>query len=134
MTREKLESLHILRKDIKSINDLIRRENDRATSTVGSIEANPGGGGFSDKTGEGGVNIADLEERKKKLQRKYQANYTEIMVFVSSITDPVLRKIIAGRCINDYKWTRVAVEVGGGNTEDTVRQRYNRFVKNLQKK
>jgi hypothetical protein len=134
LTREKLESLHILRKDIKSINDLIRRENDRATSTVGNIEANPGGGGFSDKTGEGGVNLADLEERKKKLQRKYQANYTEIMVFASSITDPVLRKIIAGRCINDYKWTRVAVEVGGGNTEDTVRQRYNRFVKNLQKK
>ncbi len=134
MTREKLESLHGLRRDIRSIDALMQRERARATGTVGNLSAVSGGGGVSDKVGDGSVNLVELEERKKRLQRKYQANYTELCVFVSCIGDPVLAKIIEGRCIRDYKWVRVAVEVGGGNTEDTVRQRYNRFVKQLRKK
>lgn len=134
MTREKLESLHIIRKEIRNIDTMIRRERDRATSTVSGFYATPGGGGISDKTGEGGVNLCELEERRKELQRKYQARYTEIVIFVGAITDPVLKKIIAGRCVRDWKWLRVAIEVGGGNTEATVRQRYNRFVRQLQEK
>lgn len=133
MTREKLESLHQLRKEIKNIDTLIKRERDRATNTVSSVSHYQGGSGISDKTGEGAANIADLEERKKKLQRKYQANYAEILVFTQSITDPILRAIIICRCVKDYKWLRVAVEVGGGNSENTVRQRYFQFAKQLQK-
>lgn len=134
MTREKLESLHTLRKDIRSLEELIRKERARATNTVSGLSAVSGGGGVSDKTGEGGVNIADLEQRKKDAQRKYQANYTEIVIFVGAVTDPVLRGILRGRCLMDWKWLRVAAEIGGGNTEDTVRQRYNRFVRQLRKR
>ena len=49
--------------------------------------------------------------------------------FLRSITDPHIKRIITYRCIDQLSWSEVASKMGGGNTEDGVKQAFWRFCK-----
>jgi len=49
--------------------------------------------------------------------------------FLRSITDPHIKRIITYRCIDQLSWSEVATKMGGGNTEDGVKQAFWRFCK-----
>lgn len=52
-----------------------------------------------------------------------------VQKFLRSITDPHIKRIITYRCIEQCSWSEVASKMGGGNTEDGVKQAFWRFCK-----
>lgn len=72
-----------------------------------------------------------LNERKSKLrnlERKIESALSDIDDFVSTIDDSRMRIIISLRFIDGLSWNQVADAIGGGNTEDSVRMAFNRFI------
>ena len=96
--------------------------------------------------GEGGLQSFRIEgfphpeyERKKSLlsirkriltdlEFKILENINEIEKFISEINDSQVRRIINLRIINRLTWGRVAEKIGGGNTEDSVKKIFYRFM------
>ena len=74
-----------------------------------------------------------LFERKILLQqRETKLIYTENQIeeFVSSIEDSHIRRIFQFRILEGLSWNKVACMIGGGNTEDSVRKAFERFLNN----
>lgn len=63
-----------------------------------------------------------------ELETKILNNINEIESFILTITDSHIRRIVNLRIINGFTWGKVAEKIGGGNSEDTVRMTFNRFM------
>lgn len=53
--------------------------------------------------------------------------------YIANIPDSQLRMIIRYRVIDGMSWKKVAMKMGGGNTEDGVRMAYRRYFDGLKK-
>ncbi len=74
----------------------------------------------------------------KSLTKKIEAHLykiskleEEMIEYILNLPDPQLRDIIYMHCIEDLKWDYIAAKIGGGNTADSVRKIYSRFMKKL---
>lgn len=70
--------------------------------------------------------MAILEDREHNLLEKTN----EIEIFLSTVKDSRMRRIINLRFVEGLSWNKVADRIGGGNTEDSVRMSFNRFMEN----
>ena len=52
----------------------------------------------------------------------------EVEQFIKSVQDSHLRRIITYRVVEGLSWNEVAYKIGGGNTEDSVRKAFERFM------
>ena len=50
--------------------------------------------------------------------------------FIASVQDSRIRRIINLRFIEKLSWNKVADRIGGGNTEDSVRKAFDRYMAN----
>lgn len=48
--------------------------------------------------------------------------------FISSVNDSRMRRIISLRFLENLSWNKVADRIGGGNTEDSVKKAFYRFM------
>lgn len=97
--------------------------------------------------GKGGIEHFKIEgfpypeySRKKTLLYSRQTTLTnlelelmetinQIELFISSVDDSLMRRIINLRFIEKLSWNKVADRIGGANTEDSVRKSFERFMK-----
>lgn len=87
---------------------------------------------YSDKKMELYIKKRLLESRKETLQTleiEDLRHVGEIEMFIKSLPDAHIRKIVTLRVVEGMSWKQVAKEIGGGNNEDSVRMMYNRCVK-----
>lgn len=85
-----------------------------------------------------GFPIVAYEKARKSLQKNIQRiedKYTELLElqneveeYIESISDSRMRRIIRMRFLDKLTWNQVADNIGGGNTEDSVRMAFNRFI------
>lgn len=98
--------------------------------------------------GEGGLQSFRIEgfpypeySRKKTLlfARKAKLSDMELELlekvnmveeYISSLSDSHIRRIISLRVVEGLSWGKIAIKMGGNNTEDSVRMCYNRFIEN----
>ena len=104
----------------------------RARQLVGSprLSDMPKGGliiGMDDYVAD----LADLEATIKGLLAKLQIKRKEIMEYIFNIDDEFIRQIVYLRNVCLMSWNEVADGIGGGNTENSVKQAYSRFLKNI---
>lgn len=52
----------------------------------------------------------------------------QVEEFIASVEDSRMRRIITLRFIDNLSWNRVADHIGGGNTEDSVKKSFYRFM------
>lgn len=52
----------------------------------------------------------------------------QVEKFIASVEDSRMRRIITLRFINNLSWNSVADRIGGGNTEDSVKKMFYRFM------
>jgi len=52
----------------------------------------------------------------------------EVEEFIASVSDSRIRRIINLRYIENKSWNEVAIAMGGGNNEDSVRKTFDRFM------
>jgi hypothetical protein len=68
--------------------------------------------------------IKVLEERYDKLLKETE----NIVRFIDRIDDSLVRQIITYRILENYTWREVADSIGGGNTEDSIKKVYYRYM------
>ena len=73
------------------------------------------------KLQHGDTDEQETERLKHKVKR--------IETWISEIDDPLVKDIIEYRFVRGYRWAKVSVIVGGGNTEDGVRKIVERYLK-----
>ena len=96
--------------------------------------------------GEGGLQTFNIEgfpypeySRKKTLLSSRKATLTSLEMelletlnkveeFIASVDDSRMRRIINLRFIEGLSWNKVADRIGGGNTEDSIKKAFYRFM------
>ena len=66
----------------------------------------------------------DIHVLKNNIYKK-----KEIYDYIATIDDSLMRQIIMYRCLSLCTWEEVAIYVGGGNSADSVRKLFVRFVR-----
>lgn len=96
--------------------------------------------------GKGGIQHFKIEgfpypeySRKKTLLYARQTTLTNLEIelmetinqveeFISSVDDSMMRRIINLRFIEKMSWGKIANKIGGGNTEDSIKKAFYRFM------
>ena len=130
MTKAELEQIYYLNRELKMWETELERV--RCKSLVGSpLPSNSHGSGVSDKVADRAERIIELENRIIAKRDEIQRLRDEAVEYIYSIPDSLTRQIIYYRCVSLMSWRRVAYEVGGYNTAESVRQIYSRFMRDL---
>ena len=126
MTKSDLEQIYYLNRELKMWETELERV--RCKSLVGSpLPGNSHGSGVSDKVADRAERIIELENRIIAKRDEIQRLRDEAVACIESIQDSLTRQIIYYRCVSLMSWRRVAYEVGGNNTEESVKKIYYRF-------
>lgn len=126
----------------------IKEVRQRIEKTERQIERIEKEGAVCDKVmgGDGGLQSFKIEgfpypeySRKKTLLYSRKATLTNLEMelletlnkveeFIANLDDSRMRRIINLRFIEGLSWNKVADRIGGGNTEDSIRMAFNRFM------
>lgn len=126
MTRTDLEQIYFLHRELQMWGRELERI--RGRSLVQSPQ--PGashGTGTSDKVADRARKTADLERLIAAKRDEIQELRDKAVAYIYGIPDSLTRQIVYYRCVSLFGWRRVAYEVGGNNTEESVRKIYTRF-------
>lgn len=116
---------HEIERDMHKLEELRRKA---VSSTSVLSDSRTSHAGVSDKVGNYAARIVDLEaETKRNLERLVKLE-TQITEFVNGIEDAHIRLLIKLHYIDGLPWYKVALQVGGGNTDQTVRQAVKRYL------
>lgn len=122
MTKEELKEYKSLLREIRYIGSELR-EYERTAIVTGSSQEYPYiKRRFSVNASEDRYNL--LIEREKRCKEKKE----EIEKYIDSIKSSQVRLIISMRYIKGFSWTKISIELGGGNTADGVRKIHDRFL------
>lgn len=140
--KEVREKISHLEKQIQSITRRIEEIEDKGETVKDKVRG--GLGGIQSFNIEG-VPIKEYQKKKsdlmlKKLllnQRKstleileydllQQTN--EVEEFIAGISDSRIRRIVNFRFIQNLSWNKVADKIGGGNTEDSIKKIFYRYM------
>ena len=125
----------------------VREKIEKLEKQIEKIESD---GAVVDKVrgGEGGLQSFKIEgfpypeySRKKTLLYARKATLSELEMelletlnqveeFITSIKDSHIRRIVNLRVVDGLSWNKVADRIGGGNTEDSVKKAFYRFMEN----
>lgn len=141
VTKQTLEQYYDLPREIEEVQTKINqleRYIDKINEDGNVIDTVSGGeGGIQHFKIEG---FPEKEYNKKKLllltrksmlmqlQDQLLEQTNEIESFIAGITDSRMRRIINLRYVERLSWNDVAIKIGGGNTEDSIRMAFNRFI------
>lgn len=65
-----------------------------------------------------------------ELEMELLETLNEVETFIASVEDSHMRRIISLRVVDGLSWNKVAYRIGGGNTDDSVRKAFDRFMEN----
>ena len=86
--------------------------------TAGGMTGNSGH--ISDKTGIGVEQVILEEEKLNDL-------YIQLTECLKSVPDEYIKTLIHCKLVKGWSWTRIAQEIGGNNTGDSVRKQCIRY-------
>ena len=127
MTSRELKNLYYLKKEIKEQQRRIAEA--VATNCSTKITGLPTGKGISDKIGNYAAQIADLKALLDLNLKKCFYELNRLDRFIQSVDDPLLRQILTCRFVNGYSWRKIAFQIGGGNSVDSVKKKLYRYLK-----
>ena len=131
--------------DLQKERKEVREKIEKLEKQIETIEND---GNVSDKVrgGDGGLQSFKIEgfpypeySRKKTLLYMRKATLSELEMelietlneveeFITTIKDSHMRRIISLRVVDGLSWNKVADRIGGGNTDDSVRKAFDRFM------
>ena len=134
MTRKEITQIYYLNKEVEKLQEDLRKMRSAGLQSP-KLDGMPrAAGGVGDPTASRAVSEADLEKKIEHRLKRIQRLRKKIWDYTDEIYDPLLRMIIEYRCISLCSWDEVAANVGGGNTADSVRKRFNRHFREAEKK
>ena len=130
MTTKELSQLFYIRREIEQDIDRLSRLRARISSPRSPQYGDMPKNHFHENTLETYMaEIVELENAiKDKITRSIKEQY-RLEKYIAEIPDSLTRQIFRLRFVNGLPWIQIAISVGGGNTEDGVRQRVYRHIK-----
>lgn len=133
MTKKELKQLFYLRKEINmweyEIYELRQESEIKGQDLSGLPSAAVRGGEVERRA----IKILEKEEIYRELKEKAEILEKEILEYIRTINDSVIRQIINYRYIRFFGWYRIARCIGGNNTADGVRKIHDRFMEKQEK-
>lgn len=127
MTAKELSQLFYLNKEIEDDKKRLAELEAAAESTTITITGLPHVRSISDKTAIA-AEIADCRAAIEAKNKLCIIEYNRLMRYVNNIDDSIMRQIITLRHVNGLSWRQVAMSIGGGNTEGSVRLAHKRYM------
>ena len=111
------------------------KQTSEAKSAPTYIQSGKSKNRISDSIGETATRLAEIEAIIDGLLSEVKIAEKNIIIYINSLSDSLERQIVFYRCIEYMPWQKVAHKIGGGNTADGVRMRFDRmFPKKNQEK
>lgn len=109
-----------IKKHIDTQKLIVAAVRDKAVSINAASDGSPQGSGVSDRVGMSVGKIISEEE-------KLNALYTQLTEGIKSVPDEYIKVLIHCKLVKCWSWTRIAQEVGGNNTGNTIRMQCVRY-------
>ncbi len=118
MTAKEIKRMN---KEIARLRSKIARFKSEAVRTTPNVTGMPGSNQVSDKVGTAVTQIADMQREIQNLE-----------ILRNSELNRLSRDILEENCLFmrlslHYSWTKIALEVGGNNTADSIRMMCGRY-------
>lgn len=128
MTKKECNQLYYINREIKMWEKELARIRNKSYVNSPQVTGMPiGTTGTSDKTAERSLLELEYEKLIEQLRTVAALKKNEILNFISTIELSSDRQIVFLRAAALLHWSVIADELGGDNTEDAVRMRYNRL-------
>lgn len=75
------------------------------------------------------IKLSERISTLEVLETELVSKVADVEKFICSISDSHIRRIVRLRAVESMSWNEVAAQIGGNNTEDSVRMMYNRYFK-----
>ncbi|MDP4152614.1 MAG: hypothetical protein Q8865_04110 [Bacillota bacterium] len=129
MTKTELSQLYYLNREVEQQQNRLKELQTAANKCTTMITGMPRGNGKDRDLLL--AEIADLQNIVELNLLKIQIERGRLERYINGINDSRLRLIMRLRYINGMKWYQIAMEIGGGNTEDSIKKAVYRFTKNI---
>ncbi len=131
MARNKyLEEYYLLEKAIRDLEEKIYRLEAALVSSpkfdTNGVPKNPTP---QNGTEEKYIEICAKHEKLQIKKMEYERHKANVELYIEHIPDLFTRRIFEKHIFQRMKFRQIAEELGGGNTEDGVRQTFNRYLK-----
>ena len=129
MKRDEVMQAYYIHKEIAMWEEKLAqlRENSEAKANPTYIQGGRAANMISDPTGSAGAEHTEVEALIEGLMAEARIAEKNIVIFINTLTDSLSRQIVFYRCAEFLPWRKVAQKIGGGNTEDGVRMRFDRM-------
>ena len=74
------------------------------------------------------IELAHLKTELEKKARDYETLKIHIEQYIADIPDLLIHRIMTKKVIENKRWKVIAEELGGGNTKDSVKKMYYRYI------
>ena len=126
MTNKQLSQLRYLKKEIKMHQERLTELQALAEIKSSVITGMPMSKSISDRIGYSVIKIIGIQDALSKLCE-------ELIDYIESVDDPMIRMILTYRYVNNYSWQKTAFKIGGGNRVNSLRKRLYRYFKKQNK-
>ena len=132
MTKDKLRQVYLIDKEIEMLEKELERIRQQSLMKSKQITGMPFAktNETGDPTQELAMKILSAQEELSAQKIKLEKERLEIIHYIYSIEDPMLRLIVKYRCVDCWNWQRIADALGYERT--SVSKKYNEFVRNLE--
>ena len=129
MTGEELNELFLLRKELRTVEELLESVRSAADAPGVPDVAGERHGlrARRDTVGNLLAEIEDLTTRAERLRGEIATLEESAAAFIGDIADTQTRLIFRLRFMRGYTWKRIARTIGGNNTAESVRKMYSRY-------
>ena len=130
MTIKELSQLYYLNREIERDRERLSILRSKASSMgAPGFDGLPKSGCLGGRLEQCIAEIVDLEViiQAKITQCLHERNRLER--YISDIPDSITRQVFQLRFVNGLPWAQIALSIGGGNTEEGVRKRVYRYLK-----
>ncbi len=132
MTAKRLSRLRHLQKLIDDDEALLARLEARLQPGGGISSGMPGSPNARNKIEEIVPQIADLRTLIEREKAEYTKELVTLKRYIHTVDDYQMRRILSYRFVDLLTWDQVAARIGGGNTGESVRMAFSRFLKRSQ--
>lgn len=130
MTIKELSQLFYLKREIDMDTRRLAELEAMATSISSpQFDGMPRSPGYGDKIARCVADIVDLKAIIAAKQQQCIYERKRLERYIADVPDSLIRQILTLRFVDGLHWYQVAMQIGGGNTEDSVRMACNRFLK-----
>ena len=131
MTRDKLEQIFFLRKEIRMWEEELENIHEMAQAKSKQITGMPfaNTNEKKDPVAEIAMKAYEVKAKILELKKTLETERLNAIQWISEIEDPLIRTLVKYRCVDNLSWDEISNRIGYERT--TCSKKYNEYMKSL---